>query len=75
MAKAKRPPSRGAWLRRTSEEAVAERHELARELLPHELAALEFQSAVQGVRELPDDRAFHLLRRGTGIYQVAAVHY
>jgi phage terminase large subunit-like protein len=40
MAKAKRPPSRGAWLRRTSEEAVAERHELARELLPHELAAL-----------------------------------
>ena len=40
MAKAKRPPSRGAWLRREGAEAVAERYELARELAPHELAAL-----------------------------------
>jgi phage terminase large subunit-like protein len=40
VAKVKRPPSRGAWLRREGQEALAERHELARELAPHELAAL-----------------------------------
>jgi len=40
MARAKRPPSRGTWLRRTGAEAAAERHQLARKLSPHELAAL-----------------------------------
>ena len=40
MAKAKHPPSRGAWLRREGDEALAARHALARELAPHELAAL-----------------------------------
>ena len=40
MARAKRALSRGAWLRRPGPEADAEREELARQLAPHELAAL-----------------------------------
>ena len=35
-----RVPSRGSWLRRPGPEADAEREELARQLAPHELAAL-----------------------------------
>jgi phage terminase large subunit-like protein len=40
MAKARRGPTRGAWLRRPGPAADAEREELARMLAPHELAAL-----------------------------------
>lgn len=38
--KAKRAPTRGAWLRRPGPAADAEREALARQLAPHELAAL-----------------------------------
>ncbi|GGE01976.1 large terminase [Tsuneonella deserti] len=40
MGRTKREPSRGAWLRRPGPQADAEREELARQLAPHELAAL-----------------------------------
>ena len=40
MARKKTAPSRGTWLRRPGPKADAVRHELARELAPHELAAL-----------------------------------
>ncbi len=40
MARVRRAPTRGAWLRRPGAAADAEREELARCLAPHELAAL-----------------------------------
>ena len=40
MAKTRREPTRGSWLRRGGEDAQAEREELGRLLTPHELDAL-----------------------------------
>ena len=40
MAKAKRAPTRGTWLRRPGPAADADREALAHQLAPHELAAL-----------------------------------
>jgi phage terminase large subunit-like protein len=40
MARVRREPTRGAWLRRPGPHADAEREDLARSLAPHELAAL-----------------------------------
>lgn len=40
MGRRTRPLSRGMWLRREGDEALAEREELARQLAPHELDAL-----------------------------------
>lgn len=40
MAKAKRGPTRGTWLRREGDDAEADREELGRLLTSHELAAL-----------------------------------
>ncbi len=76
MPRAKRVPSRGTWLRRPGPEADAEREALARQLRPHELAALGsyYWEGWARDEQLPPREAWRtwLIRAGRGFGKTRA---